>query len=130
MFLLARAGKSSVEILANFSFPVYSLLVSSSTGASIRHGPHQEAQKSTITGNFDFTTSVSNDASVSSRTIFMRRKNYYLKIFCLDLETRYDKNLYITIQLNSSSEDVSKITNCSCVNAFLTVTHSFCCRRR
>src|SRR5699024_3668512 len=43
-------GFSSTFIFANVNLPAYSPASSSSTGATILHGPHHSAQKSTNTG--------------------------------------------------------------------------------
>ena len=59
---------SSTLTLQNNIRPSYSLDSSSTTGAIIRHGPHQTAQKSTRTGRVDLVTSVSNTASLISLT--------------------------------------------------------------
>ena len=47
------------------SFSLFSAAISSSTGATILHGPHQVAQKSTRTGFSLVRTSSTNDASVT-----------------------------------------------------------------
>jgi len=56
---------SSVLILAITARPWYLTANSSTMGAIMRHGPHQGAQKSTITGTGEFNTRSSN---VSSET--------------------------------------------------------------
>ncbi len=66
----AISGKSSVEILANVNVPASSVLTASNSGASILHGPHHDAQKSTMTGRGDGSTSVLNVWAVSSCTMF------------------------------------------------------------
>src|SRR5438105_15390865 len=55
----AVIGLASTSSLAIFTFSPCSLAISSSTGATIRQGPHQVAQKSTSTGVADLMTSVS-----------------------------------------------------------------------
>src|SRR4051812_26303876 len=50
---------------ATVSFSECSTAISSSTGATILHGPHHSAQKSTSTGLSDAKTSVWNDESVT-----------------------------------------------------------------
>jgi len=47
----------SVSSLPTFTLPLYSSARSSITGASMRHGPHHSAQKSTSTGSLDESTS-------------------------------------------------------------------------
>ena len=54
------AGLASTSIFAILSLPSCSLAISSSTGATIRQGPHHSAQKSTSTGSLDLSTSASN----------------------------------------------------------------------
>jgi hypothetical protein len=51
--------------LAITTLPEYSSAIFSNSGETIRQGPHQGAQKSTITGTFDFKTVHSNDASIT-----------------------------------------------------------------
>src|SRR3979490_1057118 len=55
----AVIGFASTSSLAIFTFSPCSFAISSSTGATIRQGPHQAAQKSTSTGVSDLMTSVS-----------------------------------------------------------------------
>src|SRR4030067_434569 len=55
-YCIAHCWCSSVLTLLTSSRPVYSLASFSRVGATIRHGPHQGAQKSTITGIGDFRT--------------------------------------------------------------------------
>src|SRR5262245_36456545 len=62
----AVAGFASTSILATFSAPTFSLAISSSTGATILHGPHQVAQKSTSTGVLLDSTSSENVSSVTA----------------------------------------------------------------
>jgi hypothetical protein len=52
-------------------------------GPTIRQGPHQAAQKSTITGLSDCKTSLSKVASVISKDIFLffMLQKYVFKIF-------------------------------------------------
>ena len=52
----AHSGLSSVLTFATTKRPGYSAAILSSAGATIRHGPHQGAQKSTSTGMGDFKT--------------------------------------------------------------------------
>src|SRR5436305_6501301 len=60
---------SSVFILTTFSSPSRSLAISSTTGATIRHGPHHGAQKSTRTGTSDSMTSAGKLLWVTSGTV-------------------------------------------------------------
>ena len=50
-------SSSSTFTLPTFIFPLYSYAICATVGASILHGPHQLAQKSTRTGISDFNTS-------------------------------------------------------------------------
>ena len=52
--------------LATVSFSAFSPAISSSTGATILHGPHQVAQKSTRTALSLFRTSSLNELVVTS----------------------------------------------------------------
>jgi hypothetical protein len=52
-----------VFTLATNNFPAFSFANLSKTGATILHGAHQGAQKSTITGISACSTVFSNDAS-------------------------------------------------------------------
>src|SRR5690606_41094764 len=56
----------STSSLATLTLPAYSLASSSMTGATIRHGPHHAAQKSTIARPFASSISVPKFASVTS----------------------------------------------------------------
>src|SRR6185312_1848083 len=51
---------------ATVSAPTFSLAISSSTGATILHGPHHVAQKSTSTGTLLDSTSSENESSVTA----------------------------------------------------------------
>src|SRR6201994_4750972 len=64
--LRAVSGLASTSSLATVSCPTDSLAISASTGATILHGPHQVAQKSTSTGVLLANTSLSNEASETS----------------------------------------------------------------
>src|SRR3954452_5716025 len=68
---------------ATLALPAYSVASSSRTGASILHGPHHSAQKSTSTGTVDLRTSCSQLASVIV-TIFCDA--IYASIFPDDVE--------------------------------------------
>src|SRR3954453_10395797 len=74
------AGLLSTLTLAIFTLPACSCAISSSTGASILHGPHHSAQKSTSTGWVDLSTSVSKLASLISIVDFIvqLRSQFYL----------------------------------------------------
>src|SRR5437588_700120 len=61
------AGWSSTLTLPTFSLPAYCVAISSTAGATIRHGPHQGAQKSISTGVVDCNTSVSKLLTVMVR---------------------------------------------------------------
>src|SRR5882757_9327108 len=62
----AVAGFSSTSIFATVREPAFSAAISSSTGATILHGPHQVAQKSTSTGVLLDSTSAENESSVTA----------------------------------------------------------------
>src|SRR2546428_691099 len=66
-------GLASTSSLAIFTFSPCSLAISSSTGATIRQGPHQAAQKSTRTGVSDLMTSVSKFWSLTTCGLDMVR---------------------------------------------------------
>src|SRR3954467_9376747 len=68
-YLGGICGFSSILTLATVTLPAMSLASSSSAGAIILQGPHHSAQKSTSTGSFDFSTSVSKLASVTAVVI-------------------------------------------------------------
>src|SRR5690348_13630879 len=65
----AVPGFSSTLSLTILTLPLSDLEISSSAGAIIRHGPHHSAQKSTTTGSFALSTSLSNVASVTFSTM-------------------------------------------------------------
>src|SRR5215831_10541649 len=56
-YLVGTCGFSSMLIFATVILPSYSLASSSSAGAIILQGPHHSAQKSTITGVLELSTS-------------------------------------------------------------------------
>src|SRR5687768_7940721 len=56
---------------ATVTLSLFSPAISSSTGATILHGPHQVAQKSTTTGLSLLRTALSNVASVTSTVLAM-----------------------------------------------------------
>jgi len=59
-------GTKQAKKLTAFSLPEYSSASWSMSGAIMRQGPHQGAQKSTRTGISLFSTSASNVASVTT----------------------------------------------------------------
>src|SRR5262249_12426894 len=63
--LAASSGLWSTSTLATLNRSGFSDAISSRTGASARHGPHQFAQKSTSTGLSECDTSLSKVASVT-----------------------------------------------------------------
>src|ERR1700760_4731410 len=69
--LRAVSGLASTSSLATVSCPTDSLAISASTGATILHGPHQVAQKSTSTGVLLANTSLSNEASETSTGVLV-----------------------------------------------------------
>src|SRR5919204_5136097 len=68
---MATLGFSSTFSFAIVSLPWCSAAISSSTGEIILHGPHHSAQKSTSTGVLDWSTSVSNVASVTAAALLI-----------------------------------------------------------
>ena len=65
-----NSTSSSTFTFATFALPSYSTASSSIIGATVLQGPHHWAQKSTITGTFDFSTSNSNFSPVNSTILF------------------------------------------------------------
>ena len=61
----AVAGFSSTSSLATRTRPAISFASSSTTGATIRHGPHHAAHMSSRTGSGERSTSAANVASVT-----------------------------------------------------------------
>src|SRR4051812_14774579 len=68
----AVSGFSSMFSLTMRSLSPCSLAISSSTGATILHGPHHSAQKSTSTGTSLFSTSVQKLSSLTGTVLPMR----------------------------------------------------------
>src|SRR5918995_3269624 len=66
---MAVCGFASTSSLRTSTLPAYLVASFSISGATIRHGPHHSAQKSTTTGFSDWRTSVSKVASVTSGTL-------------------------------------------------------------
>src|SRR4030043_1544183 len=64
-YFIAHSGFSSVFTFATIILPAFSLAIFSRVGAIILQGPHQGAQKSTITGTLELNTVFSNAASVT-----------------------------------------------------------------
>ena len=71
---------SSTDIFATMTLPSYSFAIFSRTGASMRQGLHQLAQKSTRTGIvFDFSiTSSWKFESVASISVMVYERSYFL----------------------------------------------------
>src|ERR671915_526470 len=65
--LPASSDSASTSTLATFREPSYSSAIRSITGATWRHGAHQEAQKSTSTGTSEFRISSSNVLVVTAK---------------------------------------------------------------
>ncbi len=61
-----RPGLASTSTLTTSTAPSYLAASFSISGATILHGPHQAAQKSTTTGRSDLSTSSSKFASVAT----------------------------------------------------------------
>src|SRR6516164_3690576 len=68
-YLTAISGASSVLSLPTLILPANWSAILSIVGASIRHGPHHTAQKSTRTGFSLLVTSFSQFAAVNSITL-------------------------------------------------------------
>ncbi len=64
-YACAVSGLASMSSLATVTLSAWVDEISSSTGAIIRQGPHQSAQKSTMTGLSDCRTSAVKLASVT-----------------------------------------------------------------
>src|SRR5215211_5238405 len=64
-----RRGFASTSTFTTSTTPSYFAASFSISGATIRHGPHHSAQKSTTTGFVLWSTSVSKVASVTSGTL-------------------------------------------------------------
>src|ERR1051326_2562881 len=79
----ASAGFSSTLTLAIFTRPACSAAISSRTGASILHGPHHSAQKSTTTGRVDWRTSLSKLVSLISIVVFMFGLRFQFSVYQL-----------------------------------------------
>src|SRR5882762_1424219 len=62
-------GLASTSSLAIVNLSLFSPAISSRTGATILHGPHQLAQKSTTTVLLLLRTSASNEVSVTSTVL-------------------------------------------------------------
>src|ERR1700753_4074690 len=74
-------GLLSTFTLPTTALPAYSFEISSTTGPTIRQGPHHSAQKSINTGLSDLRTSSSKFASVISKAmIFFNFKLYLTNI--------------------------------------------------
>src|SRR3990172_3085629 len=68
-YLPATSGFSSVFSFKTLSLPSYSFDISSTIGATILHGPHHTAQKSTRTSPGAFSTSCSHVVLVTASAI-------------------------------------------------------------
>src|ERR1039457_1584527 len=62
----AKSGYRSVSTLSTMARPPVSAAVRETSGAAIRQGPHQTAQKSTSTGTRAFSTISSNNRESTS----------------------------------------------------------------
>src|ERR1700761_674995 len=71
LYVTAGFWFSSVFSWTTLSWLARSLAISSTTGATMRHGPHHGAQKSTSTGTSDSRTSAWKLLSVTSATLAM-----------------------------------------------------------
>src|SRR5690554_3579084 len=92
-YLAANSWFASTSTFPTTAFPSYSLLISSMIGPTILHGPHQAAQKSTITGTSLFNTVSSNVASVISNAIIYNligSTSYYYAILVKNFAKAYN----------------------------------------
>src|ERR1700753_2605022 len=93
-------GLLSTFTLPTTALPSYSFAISSTTGPTMRQGPHHSAQKSISTGLSDFSTSSSKFASVISKAmIFLFFKFRYTNIYysnCLPQWLTCQSDNYIT----------------------------------
>ena len=62
----ARSGCLSVSTLSTSALPARSRATAATSGAAMRHGPHQAAQKSTRTGTCDCPVAAANSAGSAS----------------------------------------------------------------
>ena len=69
---VASSGSSSILTLPTYTSPLCSSASSSTTGESMRHGPHQGAQKSTSTGFSAARTSRSKLSCVTVKTDILK----------------------------------------------------------
>src|SRR5690606_22675559 len=72
------SGLLSTFTFPTTAFPSYSVAISSTTGPTMRQGPHHSAQKSISTGLSDFKTSSSKLPSVISNAIIFNFSNFSL----------------------------------------------------
>src|SRR5919106_430074 len=75
---MAVCGFASTSSFMTSTLPAYFWASLSISGATSRQGPHQAAQKSTITGFSELITISSKFASVASRTFDMVREGSFL----------------------------------------------------
>src|SRR5262245_40630759 len=76
-----------MSTVATLSLPTFSSAIASTIGASLLHGPHHVAPKSTSTGWSDLTTSASTLPSFSWMTVLLVAMGIFLVsslfVFCL-----------------------------------------------
>src|SRR6266498_5140112 len=89
-YFIIHSGFSSVFTFAIRIFPPYSFASLSRVGATILHGLHHGAQKSTITGMDDCSTVFSNAASVTWIGSF--DMVIHLLLFCLKRQSLWQLN--------------------------------------
>src|SRR6202012_1659769 len=94
-------GLLSTFTLPTTALPLYSLAISSTTGPTIRHGPHHSAQKSTKTGLSDLRTNSSKFASVISKAISLNFK--FLQIYSIQIACHNHWPDIVTIRLSYPS---------------------------
>src|SRR5690554_3339811 len=80
-YFWASSPSSSTLTLTTLSLSPSSLLTSSTTGATMRQGPHHSAQKSTNTGWSELSTSCSNSAPVISLAILIILPKIFFNVF-------------------------------------------------
>src|SRR5690606_40469705 len=110
-YFAANSWFASTSTFPTTALPSYSLLISSMIGPTILHGPHQAAQKSTITGMLLFNTVSSNVASVISNAIIynlMCSTSYYYTILVKNFAKAYKSEEH-TSELQSRENLVCRL---------------------
>src|SRR5215204_1013929 len=100
---MAVEGLSSTLTLTNLTSSRDSD-ISSRIGEIRRHGTHQGAQKSTITGLSECRTSLSKVASVTSATAILSNLHWSLERFSRNILAREKQRLAFSLQLTAPSK--------------------------